>query len=196
MKTAQKFWFCVVAIILFAANADAGRWLTRDPIEFMERDPRPDAGDFQEQLNLYRFVDNNPINLIDPLGLDPRSDLLGAIEGGDPAQIQVVIETWGDALSPGLRNQGFNAIKRIAAQKARQEAEQIAAEQAAKKLLENKLKTRCGDLIRGTFKRSESYHSELEDKTYGELLKDTSSAAKDMLKLIKEADRLAGKNLP
>ena len=196
MKALHKILFITVAMMFLATQAQAvlfwarpydpnlGRWIQRDPI-----------GE-QGGLNLYGYVANSPINEIDPLGLDPRSDLLGAIEGGDPAQIQIVIETWGDALSPGLRNQGYNAIKRIAAQKARQEAERLAAEQAAKKILEQKLKTRCGDLIKGTFKRSKSYHSELEDETYEELLKNTSSEAKEMLKLIKEADRLGGKNLP
>jgi RHS repeat-associated protein len=40
-----------------AYNADAGRWLNRDPIE--------EAGG----NNLFRFVDNNPINYLDVLGL-------------------------------------------------------------------------------------------------------------------------------
>lgn len=39
MKTIQKFVF--LTIVLFAANTQAGRWLTRDPIEHMERDPQP-----------------------------------------------------------------------------------------------------------------------------------------------------------
>jgi RHS repeat-associated protein len=38
-----------------------GRWLTRDP------QPRPDDS------GLYRFVDDNPIQRIDPLGMDPSS---------------------------------------------------------------------------------------------------------------------------
>ena len=78
---------------MFAANANAGRWLTRDPLEFMERDPRPTMpnssmgnsvplsvleinapklelnNNYQQQANLYTFVDNNPVNEIDPLGL-------------------------------------------------------------------------------------------------------------------------------
>ena len=69
MKTIQKLWFCVVAIILFAANADAGRWLTRDPIEFMERDAKPTSAALNLQINFYAYVKNNPINLIDPFGL-------------------------------------------------------------------------------------------------------------------------------
>jgi len=60
MKTIQKICFCFAVIILLSTNAQAGRWLTRDPIEFMERDP---------QVNLYKYVDNNPINEVDPLGL-------------------------------------------------------------------------------------------------------------------------------
>jgi len=77
MKAIQKICFCFAVIILFAANANAGRWLTRDPIAFMERDPKPSivapklTSSLNQQINLYRFVDNNPINEIDPLGLSP-----------------------------------------------------------------------------------------------------------------------------
>ncbi len=78
----QKICFCFAVIILLAANANAGRWLTRDPIEFMERDPKPampsnfssdeSARPSIMEINsksLYTFVDNNPINEVDPLGL-------------------------------------------------------------------------------------------------------------------------------
>ena len=88
MKTIQKVVF-VTNILLLAANSYAGRWLTRDPIGFMERDPKPtmpaassvsvvmpqkiiaprltfDA--IQQQENLYAYVGNNPITRIDPLG--------------------------------------------------------------------------------------------------------------------------------
>jgi RHS repeat-associated protein len=77
MKTIQKICFCFAVIILLAANANAGRWLTRDPIGFMELDPRPTisgtipsmAFDDPQQINLYAYVLNNPINEIDPMGL-------------------------------------------------------------------------------------------------------------------------------
>lgn len=67
MKTIQKFVFLI--IVLFATNSQAGRWLTRDPIEHMERDPQPVALDSQQQINLYAYVGNNPVSRIDPLGL-------------------------------------------------------------------------------------------------------------------------------
>jgi hypothetical protein len=72
MKTIQKICFCFAVIILLAANAEAGRWLTKDPIEFMERDAKPTsspAASRDTHINLYEFVGNNPINNIDPLGL-------------------------------------------------------------------------------------------------------------------------------
>jgi hypothetical protein len=77
MKAIQKVCFCFGFIILLADNAQAGRWLTRDPIEFMERDPKPTISAppltlfLNQQVNLYRFVDNNPLNEVDVLGLYP-----------------------------------------------------------------------------------------------------------------------------
>ncbi len=76
MKTIHKIYFCFAVIILFAANANAGRWITRDPIGFMERDPKPTTpvatvAPRVPEVNLYTFVDNNPVNEIDLLGLSP-----------------------------------------------------------------------------------------------------------------------------
>lgn len=42
-------------------DPSSGRWLIEDPIGF-------DAGD----VNLYRYVGNNPTNAIDPTGLAPK----------------------------------------------------------------------------------------------------------------------------
>jgi RHS repeat-associated protein len=41
-----------------AFSPELGRWLTRDPIDFSGND-----------INLYNYVSNNPLNLHDPLGL-------------------------------------------------------------------------------------------------------------------------------
>ena len=78
MRVIQRFCFCVALIFLYTSNGQAGRWTTRDPLEFMERDPKPTMpGTFSAatiaphatEAILYRFVDNNPINEVDPLGL-------------------------------------------------------------------------------------------------------------------------------
>lgn len=75
MKTITRVLFLLS--ILLAVNVQAGRWLSPDPIEHMERDPHPtipassggQAVQVVPQGNLYTFVDNNPVNEIDPLGL-------------------------------------------------------------------------------------------------------------------------------
>jgi RHS repeat-associated protein len=47
-------------------DAGSGRWITKDPIQFR-------GG----QVNLYTYINNNPINNIDPLGLDPNWNRIG-----------------------------------------------------------------------------------------------------------------------
>lgn len=47
-------------------DAQTGRWTAKDPIQF-------EGGD----TSLYAYVNGNPVNLIDPLGLDPLCAISG-----------------------------------------------------------------------------------------------------------------------
>jgi hypothetical protein len=76
MNAIHKAVLAVTATIIVAADAHAGRWLSRDPIEdgagFVQRDPLPQPQFISQQRNepnLYAFVRNNPIDSIDLLGL-------------------------------------------------------------------------------------------------------------------------------
>ncbi len=81
MKTIQKVVF-LIGVLILTTNSYAGRWLSPDPIEQMERDPKPtmpsnlsggeSAKPSMIEINsksLYTYVDNNPVNEVDPLGL-------------------------------------------------------------------------------------------------------------------------------
>ncbi len=51
-----------LSLTLFRAyDADLGRWLSRDPLKNAE---------VREGANLYAYVANNPVNMVDPLGLE------------------------------------------------------------------------------------------------------------------------------
>ena len=80
MKTNPRFMFAVAIFIVTFANAQAGRWLSRDPIEegagFVQREPMPEIQLIvQEQQglrtepNLYALVGNNVVNHVDAFGL-------------------------------------------------------------------------------------------------------------------------------
>jgi RHS repeat-associated protein len=77
------------------------RWLNRDPI-----------GEWGG-INLYGFVENNPINLYDSFGLDPESELIGAILRGDADAIESILDAYGDILTPGQRARAQAALRSL-----------------------------------------------------------------------------------
>jgi len=133
------------------------------------RDPLDNA-EMLQGPNLYAYVANDPINLWDPLGeqMDSVSaSLTNAIVAGDSAAIESALTAGEGVLSECQVAAGRAAIAR--------------------------LRSTAGELIRGSLKRSSSYHSELAEKTYEEILKDSSKAAKQMKKLIEQSKRLMEK---
>ena len=132
MNTIQRIYLVAIALIMLATNVQAGRWLTRDPLEFMERDPRPTMPEVgldeiapgDPQVNLYKFVSNDPVNRIDPFGLQDGF--------GNPANVAALEEA--QAAAEGYPNvQAFRAAR--AAEKLAEQAAKKAAQEVQKKLL-------------------------------------------------------------
>jgi len=75
MKTILKVGLAFVGVAILAADARAGRWLSRDPIQegagFVQREPAEefDPVPIAAEPNLYAFVLNDPIDFVDPWGL-------------------------------------------------------------------------------------------------------------------------------
>jgi hypothetical protein len=74
MKRIARLILPLLAVMISVANTQAGRWLSRDPIEdgagFVQRDPFPQRRILsnRNEPNLYGFVKNNSINHVDPDG--------------------------------------------------------------------------------------------------------------------------------
>ena len=173
MKTPTRTIF-LLTLVLFLTLRDTvragydptvGRWLSRDPIG-------EDGG-----INLYGYVFNSPVQKYDPLGLQ------------------------GDGFT-GDQNLATQMVGRMGTEEAKLTLQSLESEsgpipEMMKKLCKDRIKklgTKARDLIRGSLKRSNSYHSELEEKTYEELCNDPSKAAGQMKKLIDQAARLMEKN--
>jgi RHS repeat-associated protein len=78
-----------------------GRFLSEDPIGF------------RGGLNLYRYVKNQPTRYVDPTGKAISSvdaAMEQAIARGDLAEIEELLQTVGDELSPGMRQAGQAAV--------------------------------------------------------------------------------------
>lgn len=69
-------------------DAETGRWTSKDPIGF--------AGD---DVNLYRYVGNNPVNLRDPSGL---VGIPGAVAGAIAGGIGAGVNSGGSPLAIGI----------------------------------------------------------------------------------------------
>jgi len=81
-----------------------GRFISEDPIPFVDG-PNP-----------YTYVGNDPVNFRDPLGLAKDSvtaSLEAAIRNGNPGEIQAILDTAGEVLSPAARQAAQTALRRL-----------------------------------------------------------------------------------
>jgi hypothetical protein len=71
MNKVTRMVVAMAGFALACVNTNAGRWLSRDPIQegagFVERDTMPSA--FQNEPNPYAFVANEPLSRYDAFGL-------------------------------------------------------------------------------------------------------------------------------
>ena len=136
-----------------------GRWLSRDPLE-------EEGG-----VNLYAMVDNNPIDLIDLLGLEGDSvstSINNAIMRGDLKELKAILELGESTMSQATRQTCKEGIRKL-------------EQEAIKKALENRLKSSAQEIISNELKGSvnQKFPSQLYNKTLKEIREMASKGDKD-----------------
>ncbi|MGH7832385.1 MAG: RHS repeat domain-containing protein, partial [Candidatus Binatia bacterium] len=81
-------------------DASVGRWTTKDPLRFR-------AG----AMNFYQYASKDPVNFVDPSGLDEETGILDRLIGAGDAASQVVrdgnVYHWSEGGHAGNRSQGM-----------------------------------------------------------------------------------------
>jgi hypothetical protein len=141
MKTIPTAFSLATILLASLADLQAGRWLSPDPIEQLERDPRPSIPGAEPSFfapyatvafdlppregfgssprfgNPYLFVSNNPINRADPLGLlDYYYSSGGLLQPSGPF-LYLEAETWYGQIGAAIYNTlpvAANAINKLA----------------------------------------------------------------------------------
>jgi RHS repeat-associated protein len=136
-----------------------GRWLSNDPLGF-------EAGD----QNWYRAIGNNPLNFIDPLGLDStRAKLINAMAKGDVAEVKSTFEVL-KAIAPNLLEDGLGAtVEKWLAAQAAKEAAAIAAATIAKQALIKSLTPISKQVVKETGPKARRMLEEMAKKAGHEL---------------------------
>lgn len=85
-------------------NSALGRWTVKDPIRFAGKD-----------ANFYGYVVDDPVNLLDPSGLDwkynqPTGQLTHSVDGGNPDGGATVVDTGYSGHGTGVNNSSMQSV--------------------------------------------------------------------------------------
>ena len=115
------------------------RWVNRDPLE-------EEGG-----INLHRFSLNSPVTYFDAFGQNPLSELLSAILAEDTAQIELILDAWGEDLGTATVQWAKQKLADIVKKKACEAAKILARKiKAAEKLFRTNKKFK--DWVHRVFK--------------------------------------------
>ena len=105
MKTFRKLSLAFAATIIIAVDANAGRWLSRDPITegagLVQRDPTPEIritlAKPHHEPNLFAFILNSPQNWIDADGREAmgvNGQVAAVADAGEPTNAECSKFAW------------------------------------------------------------------------------------------------------